>query len=311
MPLKLGLGLPQMREYNIGQDIPLVAKAAEDIGYQSVYVYERTLFPLDQSGEHGLYNVPDLAWPAHYRDVAEPIVSLTLAAAATERITLGTSVLVSGYHAPFELSRVFATLDNASGGRVLLGLGTGWSQDEFEAAGSHQKSERGAALDEFLDVLHAIEGPNPVSYQGNKLKISASEVGPKPAGHIPVFLAATNRVAWSRLVKRADGWMPVAGLQEMASGWQTLQEIAAEHGRKQAIPVIVRANCIYSAKHFEGDDRQLFQGSVAQIIEDLEKHATLGFVDEVLLDLTSTVWDARQLVDVAAEIFTAVQSAGF
>jgi probable F420-dependent oxidoreductase len=309
MALKLGLGLPQMREYNIGRDIPLVAKAAEDTGYHSVYVYERTLFPVDQTGGHGVYGVPDLAWPAHYRDVAEPIVSLTLAAAATERVKVGTSVLVAGYHSPFELSRAFTALDNASGGRVVLGLGTGWSQDEFEAAGAYQKADRGAALDETLDVLSAVEGPNPVSYQGSKVKITPSEVGPKPTGHIPVFLAASNRRAWRRLVRRADGWMPVAGVQDLAAGWQALQELAAQHDRKQPIPVIVRANSFYSAKPFEGDGRQPFQGSVEQIVEDLATHSALGFVDEVLLDLTPTVWDAKQMADVAAEIFTAAQSA--
>jgi probable F420-dependent oxidoreductase len=310
MALKLGLSLPQMREYNIGRDIPLVAKAAEDTGYHSVYVFERTLFPLDQAGEHGLYEIPDLAWPAHYRDVADPIVSLTLAAAVTTRVKLGTSVMVAGYHSPLGLSRAFTALDNASGGRVLLGLGSGWSQDEFEAAGAYQKADRGAALDETLDVLSAVEGPNPVSYQGNKVKITPSEIGPKPAGHIPVFLAATNRRAWRRLVERADGWMPVAGAQGLTLGWQTIQELAAQHGRKQPISVIVRANCYYSAKPFEGDDRQPFQGSVKQIVEDLATHSALDFVDEVLLDLTATVWDAQQMADVAAEIFTAAQSAG-
>jgi probable F420-dependent oxidoreductase len=310
MTLKLGLGLPQMREYNIGKDIPLVAKAAEDTGYHSVYVYERTLFPVDQTGGHGLYNVPGLAWPAHYQDVAEPIVSLTLAAAATERVRLGTSVLVAGYHSPFELSRAWTALDNASGGRVLLGLGTGWSNDEFEAAGAYRTADRGAALDETLDVLSAVEGPNPVSYHGSKVKITPSEVGPKPAGHIPVYLAGTNRAALRRVVGRADGWMPVAGVQDLAAGWQKLQGIAAEQDRQESIAVIVRANCSYSAKPFEGDGRQPFQGSVEQIVEDLAAHSALGFVDEVLIDLSATVWDAKQMADVAAEIFTGARSAG-
>jgi hypothetical protein len=104
--------------------------------------------------------------------------------------------------------------------------------------------------------------------------------------------------------------MPVASFQGITQGWQTIQELAAQHGRKQPIPVIVRANCSYSAKPFEGDDRQPFQGSVKQIVEDLATHSALDFVDEVLLDLTPTVWDAQQMADVAAEIFTAAQSAG-
>src|SRR5262249_27647532 len=133
---------------------------------------------------------------------------------------------------------------------------------------------------------------------------------PKPAGHIPVFLAATNRRALRRLVERADGWMPVAPAQDIAQGWQAIQEFAAQHDRKQPVRVIVRANCSYSAKPSEGDDRQPFQGSVKQIVEDLATHSALGFVDEVLLDLASTVPDAQQIADVAAEIFTAAQSAG-
>ncbi|HXT91691.1 MAG TPA: TIGR03619 family F420-dependent LLM class oxidoreductase [Trebonia sp.] len=310
MALKLGLGLPQMRAYNIGRDIPLVAKAAEDTGYHSVYVFERTLFPLDQSSEHGLFGIPDLPWPHYYQDVADPIVSLTLAAAVTKRVKLGTSILVAAYHSPFELSRAFTTLDNASGGRVLLGFGTGWNPDEFEAAGAYQMADRGAALDETLDVLSAVEGPNPVSYQGNKVKIRPAEIGPKPAAHIPVFLAATNRRALRRLVERADGWMPVAPAQDVTQGWQTIQELAAQQDRKQPIRVIVRANCAYSAKPFEGNDRQPFQGSVKQMVEDLAAYSALDFVDEVLIDLAATVSDAQQIADVAAEIFTAAKSAG-
>nr|UDH00941.1 LLM class flavin-dependent oxidoreductase [Rhodococcus opacus PD630] len=83
----------------------------------------------------------------------------------TERVRLGTSVMVAGLHQPLQLAKRFATLDQISGGRVAAGLGTGWAVDEFEAVGV-AKSDRGRLLDETLDVFNATWGPDPVNYRG-------------------------------------------------------------------------------------------------------------------------------------------------
>lgn len=89
-----------------------------------------------------------LPWPAFYRANADPLVALTLAAAATERVQVGTSVLVAGLHQPVQLPRALATLDSVSGGRVIAGLGSGWSRDEYAAAGIGRSND--GALDETL-----------------------------------------------------------------------------------------------------------------------------------------------------------------
>lgn len=141
MATRLGLSLPQMKQYDIGRDIPAVARAAEEIGYESLWVFERILFP--EPARQGLYGVPGLPWPDQYRSVADPLVSLTLAAAVTERARLGTSVLVAPLHVPFQLARALATLDAASGGRVVAGIGTGWSHDEYAAAAVAPFEKRG------------------------------------------------------------------------------------------------------------------------------------------------------------------------
>lgn len=187
MATRLGLSLPQMKQYDIGRDIPAVARAAEEIGYESLWVFERILFP--EPARQGLYGVPGLPWPDQYRSVADPLVSLTLAAAATERARLGTSVLVAPLHVPFQLARALASLDAASGGRVVAGIGTGWSHDEYAAAAVAPFEKRGQVLDELLDVFEAVWGPDPVSYEGELTTIAPSVVGPKPAGPIPVLLA--------------------------------------------------------------------------------------------------------------------------
>jgi probable F420-dependent oxidoreductase len=297
-----------MKQYDIGRDIPAVARAAEEIGYESLWVFERILFP--EPARQGLYGIPGLPWPDQYRSVADPLVSLTLAAAVTERARLGTSVLVAPLHVPFQLARALASLDAASGGRVVAGIGTGWSHDEYAAASVAPFEKRGQVLDELLDVFEAVWGPDPVSYEGELTTIAPSVVGPKPAGPIPVLLPANSPKAARRLVDRADGWMPgAAGAQQLAEQWRGLQELAEERGRKEPIQSVLRVNTIYTRDEYKGDDRRPFQGSVAQIVEDLVAHDAVG-LEEILIDLQGLARDADELTDVAAEVFTAAREAG-
>ncbi|MFF1920070.1 LLM class F420-dependent oxidoreductase [Streptomyces sp. NPDC058221] len=308
MPIPLGLGLPQMKQYDLGRDVVEVARAAEAVGYESLWVFERVLFP--EPATQGLYGIPGLAWPDQYRSVADPLVTLTLAAAATDRARLGTSVLVAPLHVPFQLARSLASLDAASGGRVIAGLGTGWSLDEYAAASVAPFEKRGAVLDELLDVCAAVWGPDPVSYKGDLTTIAPSEVGPKPARPIPVYLPANSPRATRRLVDRADGWMPVAmGASQLSEQWQRVQDAAAERGRERPVGVCARANARYSAEPVKGQDRQPFHGSAAQIVEDLVAHAATG-VPEFMLDLQGTTRDATELIDVAAEVYEAARAAG-
>ncbi|MFJ1843940.1 TIGR03619 family F420-dependent LLM class oxidoreductase [Streptomyces sp. NPDC088146] len=308
MPVSLGLGLPQMKQYDIGRDVASVARAAEETGYASLWVFERVLFP--EPATQGLYNVPGLPWPDQYRSVADPLVTLALAAAATGRARLGTSVLVAPLHVPFQLARSLASLDVASGGRMIAGFGTGWSLDEYAAASVTPFERRGAVLDELLDVCAAVWGPDPVSYEGELTTIVPSVVGPKPVRPIPVHLPASGARTIRRLVDRADGWIPVAaGAAQLAEQWQRVQDAAAERGRERPIDVCARANARYSAKPFEGAGRPPFHGSVAQIVEDLVAHAETG-VPEFIVDLQGTMRDAAELIDVATEVYEAARAAG-
>ncbi|WP_328556689.1 LLM class F420-dependent oxidoreductase [Streptomyces sp. NBC_00358] len=308
MTTRLGLTLPQMKQYDLGRDVPDVARAAESIGYESLWVFERALFP--DPPTQGLYGIEGLAWPEAYRGVADPLVTLTLAAAATERAELGTSVLVAPLHVPFQLAKALASLDAASGGRVVAGLGTGWSLDEYAAASARPFEERGQVLDEVIEVCRAVWGPDPVVHDGRLTKIASAAVGPKPARPIPILLAANTGRARRRLVDHADGWMPIGmGVEQLAAQWTQLQDLAAERGRTEPLRTVLRTNPQYTAKGYEGGDRQPFQGSVEQIVEDLVAHAELG-LGEIFFDLQSSVRDAQELKDVAAEVYEAARAAG-
>ncbi|MFC7307644.1 TIGR03619 family F420-dependent LLM class oxidoreductase [Streptomyces monticola] len=309
MAVKLGLGLPQMKQYDIGRDIPDVARAAEETGYESLWVFERILFPTPAT--QGLYGIEGLPWPDLYRSVAEPFVCMTLAAAATRRATIGSSVLVAPLHQPFELARSFATLDAVSGGRMVAGLGTGWSHDEYAAQSPAPFAERGKVLDEVIDVCRAVWGPDPVSYEGALTTIAPSEVGPKPAHEIPVYLPALSPRSARRLVDRAEGWMPAAtGPRQLADAWRRLRELAAERGRERPLAAAVRVNTQYSKKPYDGQDRRPFQGDVGQIVEDLAAHVEASGLEEFFLELQGGTRDAEELKDVAAEVYTAARAAG-
>ncbi|MEU0742774.1 LLM class F420-dependent oxidoreductase [Streptomyces sp. NPDC006134] len=308
MATRLGLGLPQMRQYDLGKDVPDVARAAERTGYESLWVLERALFP--EPATQGLYGIEGLPWPDTYRNVADPLVTLTLAAAATERARLGTSVLVAPLHVPFQLAKALASLDAASGGRVIAGFGTGWSLDEYAASSVRPFEERGRVLDELIEVCRAVWGPDPVVYDGRLTKIASAVVGPKPARPIPVMLAASSPRARRRLVDHADGWLPVGmGVEALAAQWRALRELAAERGRTEPIRTVLRINAQYQAKAYDGQGRRPFQGSAGQIVEDLAAHAEIGF-DEILLDLQSPLRDAEELKDVAAEVYEKARAAG-
>ncbi|WP_181806233.1 LLM class F420-dependent oxidoreductase [Streptomyces shenzhenensis] len=308
MTVRLGLSLPQMRQYSLGTDVPDVARAAERIGYESLWVFERALFP--EPATQGLYGLQGVPWPKQYRGVADPLVTLTLAAAATERARLGSSVLVAPLHNPFQLAKSLASLDAASGGRVVAGLGTGWSLDEYAAAGVRPFEERGRVLDEIIEVCRAVWGPDPVRYDGRITKIASAVVGPKPARPIPIMLGAHGGKALRRLVDHADGWLPVGmGAEQLATQWQELRDLAAERGRKEPIETVLRVNAVYTPKAHDGSDRRPFQGSVDQIVEDLVAHAAVG-LEEILIDLQATPRDAGELKDLAAEVYEKARAAG-
>ena len=316
MTLQLGFGLPQTRYFG-PRDVVTAARTLEDIGYHSLWVFERVLFPADQSGPHGLYGAPGTPWPDRYRAVADPLLTLTAAAAVTSRAALGSCVLLPPLHLPFALARSLATLDSRSGGRVLAGLGTGWSIDEYAALAPRPFAERGPALDEFLDIAAAAWGPDPVAYENDRYRIGPAEVGPKPAGRIPILLAGSNRRALSRVARRADGWLmtgaPPAALAALLG---RLREMAAAAGRdpgaigcyfQMAVSGFGERGPHAGAEH--GAERAPYGGTVPQLIDDLAALAEAG-ADHVFIQLPTVTSGLAEYLDRAAELHTAARAAG-
>ena len=187
--MKLGLRLPQRLGVDLQHDLVEAARTAEAAGYASLWTYERLLFP--QTPAEPYAEQPNVPWPKASRQAADPLAVLTAAAVVTQKARLGVSLLVAALHTPVQLAKALATIDQISGGRMIAGIGTGWSTDEFRAAGA-TGADRGRFLDETLDVFDAVWGPDPVTFRSPRCVIDNASVLPKPASKIPVMLGGVS-----------------------------------------------------------------------------------------------------------------------
>jgi probable F420-dependent oxidoreductase len=304
--MKLGIRLPQRLGVDLQHDVVDAARTAEAAGFDSLWTYERLLFPETPAEPYA--EVPNVPWPEHSRQAADPLAVLTAAAVVTERVRLGVSLLVAALHTPIQLAKALATIDQISGGRMIAGMGTGWSTDEFQAAGA-AGVDRGRFLDETLDVFDAVWGPDPVTFRSPRFVIDNASVLPKPASKIPVMLGGVSPKAVQRIVKRADGWLPFlntpgpAGAAELRASWGRIRELTYDYGRDTSrMEMVVVGNVTFTDRP-GGPDRTPFVGTLDQIIEDVQTAADAG-ADELIIDLNLQDWftGTKQMLETAMEI---------
>lgn len=283
--MRLGINLPQFGKYASRAAIVEVAQGAEQLGCEAVWVQERLLRPAHPRQPYAGMMMP---WPEAYRVVFDPIETLTYAAAVTQRVRLGTSVLDALFHSPLVLGRRLATLDQLSEGRAIVGLGQGWSEDEYAAVNVSPKL-KGRGFEEFVQALRAIWGPDPVSFEGRFYRVAESEVGPKPRQqpHPPLLLGGFAPAAIQRAGRLGLGFNPaLTGIDALAQSIETFRSAAREAGHDPArLPVIVRGNAMIGDRAGEG--RWPLTGSFDQVREDAEGVARL-LVDHLFLDFYLT-----------------------
>jgi len=196
--MRLGIHLPQYGRASSADAITRVAQRAETLGYADVWVSDHVVVPADQG------------YPSPY--LYEPLLSLAWAAAATDRVRLGTSVLVVPHHHPLSMANALASLDKLSGGRLTLGVGVGWSAAEF-AALDQDFASRGARMDEALDIYRAAWETDPVSHDGGHYDFADMKLQPKPEARIPIWVGGLADVAIRRAA-RHDGYQGISSSPE-------------------------------------------------------------------------------------------------
>ena len=192
--MKFGVHLPQSGPAASAEAVRRVAEHAESLGFADVWVSDHLALP--QGAKYP---------PSSY--ILDPLVTLNWAAAATERIGVGTSVLVLPLRPPVLLAKSLASLDLMSGGRLILGAAAGWLEAEFDALGVPFR-ERGARTDETLELLRRCWTEDPVDAEGpmTGARLAKMRLKPQPARTIPIWIGGLSDAALDRAIRSGDGW---------------------------------------------------------------------------------------------------------
>lgn len=302
--MELGLAFAQLGPFANPDSVRAMATEAERRGYTSLWVIDRLLDPVEPRTSYPA--TVDGSLPPEQKIALDPLVTLATAAAFTTEIRIGTNVLVVPWYRPVLLARSLASLDVLSGGRLDIGLGVGWSADEFAALGVPQRG-LAARQEQLLDVLDAVWGSEIVSYDDGDVRIAPAGIRPKPVQRPrpPVLLAAYTTTGLERAGRRTDGWTPSGlSLADTAAMWSVVTAAAVDAGRDPStLSLVVRAN-IHHKDRPAGPGRPTYHGSVEQIADDVRGAFALG-ARQVILDLQGTTRDVTAYLDLADAIAAA------
>lgn len=244
--MQFGIALPHFGPAASPEAIIEVAQKAEALNFHSVWALDRLLWPLHPTSKYP--GNPQGQLPAVMQNTYDPLTVLTFVAAHTRKVRLGTSVLVASHRSPLVVAKMVATLDLLSGGRFILGLGAGWSADEFVASGQ-SLVQRDEQTDEFLHVLHELWTAEEPSFVGKYYRVPRSIFLPKPLQrpHPPIWIGGNSRRALRRAAELGDGWHPTnrLGPSALAEEMKYLRDLAQKAGRDpDAIALTIRWNAV-------------------------------------------------------------------
>jgi probable F420-dependent oxidoreductase len=281
--LKIGITLPQAGQQATRANILQMANLAEEGGFDSLWVFERLLWPINPQTPYPA--TPDGTLPIEYEIMLDPLETLAYVAANTKKIALGTSVIDILFHNPVTLARRFATLDVLSEGRAICGLGIGWSKDEYQASNIPFR-DRGKRADEFIQALKRIWTDDVVEFKGKFYNIPASKIGPKPIQkpHPPIYIGGFSPNIYTRIINfDAKGWLGliVGPLEYLDNTIKTIKERANQANKNPKdfdIILLTYPNILDSKTQSTTNQAQRFPltGTIDQAGEDVQKIKQMG-----------------------------------
>ena len=212
-------------------DVAALAKRAEELGFESFFLPEHTIMPVNVSTRY--HGSDDGSIPDYMTYMADPLVALSRASAVTSEIKLGTGVLLVPEHNPVLLAKEIATLDHFSGGRFLFGIGSGWLREETEIMGGDFDHRWTQTKDAIL-AMKELWTKDEAEYHGKYYNFPPVRCNPKPASkpHPPVILGGFAKNVFKRVVDYGDGWMPTRVTpDDIRRGRATIDELAEAAGR--------------------------------------------------------------------------------
>lgn len=244
--MEIGIRLPGAGTKVSPENIVTAARWAEELGYHSVWVSDHVVlpekvesaYPYDPQGRWT--NPPDTPW-------LDPLLALAWAGAVAPTLKLGTSVMVAPLRHPILLAKQLSSLDFLSGGRVILGVGAGWMEEEFDLIGV-PFDRRGPRTVEMVALMRVFWSGERVHFQGEFYQAADCQMYPTPVRKtIPVVWGGHSDAALKRVARVGDGWHPtLISLEQLAEGVGKLRRFCQEAGRDPAsVLVIARPGRMY------------------------------------------------------------------
>jgi probable F420-dependent oxidoreductase len=284
-----------------------VARAAERGGLASIWAADHIVWPVEYESK---YPYGGDKYPATYdQPVCECITTLTWLSAHTERVKLGSLVVVVPQRNPWILGRQLATIDVLNGGRTILGAGSGWLREEFEVL-QCPFEERGARTEEAFDLMRKLWTEHPLEYEGRFWQSPPVGVLPHPVQQpIPIWLGGNTPGAQRRAGRVADGWVPYGLLpEELAGGWDAVRGAAETAGRN---PGTITCSVWTPIALTRPGDPPLppevyLQGNADELIEKLSAYAKAGLQHLLMFNLCAPEATADQIDQIAEQVLPAV-----
>ena len=228
--------------------VTTLAVNAERLGYSTIWVPEHVVL-LDQYSSHYPYSSDHRLNMPMTRPFADPFITLTCAAMVTSKIRLATGICLVPEHNPLVLAKVIATLDFVSKGRVILGVGIGWLEEEFHAVGVPWE-RRAQRTRDYITAMRKLWGDELSSYAGEFVRFEGARSYPKPihGAKLPVFFGGESGPALKRAAEYGDGWYGLnMDLNETTAKIRRLEEMLKANGRKRSdIEIAIRPSALAS-----------------------------------------------------------------
>ena len=295
--MKWGIHLPQLGRAASLELLVEIAQQAEAAGFDDVWTADHVAVPVDLEGMPSFF--------------PEPVPLLSAVAAHTQRVGLGTSVLIPAYRNPMQFAKQWATLDWLAPGRTILGVGAGWLEPEFEACGVPMV-HRAQRLDDYIGGWRAAWS-GATEFQSEFFSFTGVRINPQPAAPIPIWIGGSSPGALRRAA-RCDGWMGTWAPPEVFA--ERLEVLRAEQDRLGRPPEETTISIhmelrlgdpLDSAGRWSvvGDgygDREMVIGDVAHVVETLAPYIDAGLEHVLLVPLALSPDEWRHHVDALAQL---------
>jgi probable F420-dependent oxidoreductase len=269
------------------QELTRLVVEGEALGFDYTTIFDHLVVQRSLQAKYD--NTAETQGSATYGHCHEQLTSIAFLAAKTSRLRFATSVMVMPYRPPVLAAKMLATIDVFSGGRLLLGVGTGWIEDEFEALGTPSFAARGRVTNEYLESMKVLWTEQSASYEGDHVQFANVGFEPKPVQqpHPPIWIGGMSLPAMRRAARFGDAWYPMLNdqakpfdsLELLRAGIDKMRAVTEEAGRNPddlGVAVRVALHGEHLDQRAVDGHRRLFSGSSDERAGDLDTLRALG-----------------------------------